>query len=63
MEFTKSPQISPAALLSVLAFIGLVCALFLVANQRDEIKKEAVVKGFAEFIVTPDREIIFKWKE
>lgn len=50
-------------LLYVISFIALVCILFLVAEQRDEIKKEAVEKGFAEFIVTPDKEIIFKWKQ
>lgn len=50
-------------LISVISFIALVCILFLVAEQRDEIKKEAVEKGFAEFIVTPDKEIIFKWKQ
>lgn len=50
-------------LLYVISFIVVVCILFLVAEQRDEIKKEAVEKGFAEFIVTPDKEIIFKWKK
>ncbi len=50
-------------LLYVISFIVVVCILFLVAEQRDEIKKEAVEKGFAEFIVTPDKEIIFKWKQ
>lgn len=50
-------------LLYVISFITLACILFLVAEQRDEIKKEAVEKGFAEFIVTPDKEIIFKWKQ
>jgi hypothetical protein len=40
----------------------LVCA-FIVAEQRDDLKQEAVKRGFAEWIVIGQNKTEFKWKE
>ena len=37
--------------------------VFLVAEQRDDLKQEAVKRGFAEWIVTGQNQTEFKWKE
>lgn len=51
-------------LLMVLIIIILVAGLFLVADQRDSLKQQAVDKGFAEWYITPgSKEVEFKWKE
>jgi hypothetical protein len=49
--------------LSLLATIILAVGLFIVADQRDELKAEAVKRGFAEWIVVGQNETEFKWKE
>jgi hypothetical protein len=49
--------------IGVLMFIfTLVCA-FIVAEQRDDLKQEAVKRGFAEWIVIGQNKTEFKWKE
>jgi hypothetical protein len=52
-----------ASLLGLLAVIIITFCLFLVAEQRDELKAEAVKRGFAEWIVTGQNQTEFKWKE
>ena len=47
----------------LLAFIAAVVCAFMVADQRDTLKQEAVEHGFAEWIVTGQNETQFKWKE
>ena len=50
-----------------IGFMMLILAVFctfLVAEQRDQLKAEAVKRGFAEwYIVDGTRETEFKWKE
>lgn len=51
-------------LLSVICFILLLVAALMVAHQRDELKQEAVDRGFAEWrIIKGTKETEFKWKE
>ena len=49
--------------LGLLATIILAVGLFIVAEQRDELKAEAVKRGFAEWIVTGQNETEFKWRD
>ena len=50
-------------LLSVICFILLLVATFMVASQRDELKQEAVDRGFAEWrVIEGTKETEFKWK-
>lgn len=49
--------------LGVLALILSVCCAFALAEQRDELKEEAVKRGFAEWIVIGEDSTEFKWKE
>jgi len=49
--------------LGLLATIILAVGLFIVADQRDELKAEAVKRGFAEWIVTGQNETEFKWRD
>jgi hypothetical protein len=46
----------------LMLILALVCA-FMVAEQRDDLKQEAVKRGFAEWIVTGQNQTEFKWKE
>jgi hypothetical protein len=51
------------SLIGVLLFlIALLCAV-LCSQQRDELKAEAVKRGFAEWIVIGQNQTEFKWKE
>jgi hypothetical protein len=50
-------------LLSVLMVILMTVAAFVVADQRDALKQEAVDKGFAEWVVLGQNKTEFKWKE
>jgi hypothetical protein len=50
--------------IGVIMLILAVFCIFLVAEQRDQLKAEAVKRGFAEwYIVDGTRETEFKWKE
>jgi hypothetical protein len=50
-------------LFGLLAFIlALICA-FVAAGQRDDLKEEAVKRGYAEWIVIGENNTEFKWKE
>lgn len=49
--------------LGVLALILSVCCTFAVAEQRDELKAEAVKRGYAEWIIIGENNTEFKWKE
>lgn len=49
--------------LGVLAFILSVCCTFAVAEQRDELKAEAVKRGFAEWVPICENNTEFRWKE
>lgn len=40
----------------------LICA-FVAAGQRDDLKQEAVDRGFAEWVVKGQDKTEFKWKE
>jgi hypothetical protein len=42
--------------------LTLICA-FSLADQRDELKEEAVKRGYAEWIVISHDNVQFKWKE
>jgi hypothetical protein len=50
-------------LLSFICFVLLLIAALMVAQQRDELKQQAVDRGFAEWIVLGQNETEFKWKE
>jgi hypothetical protein len=43
--------------------IILVIAAFAVAGQRDDLKQEAVDRGFAEWVIKGQNKTEFKWKE
>jgi hypothetical protein len=47
----------------LLALILAVVCAFIVAEQRDDLKQEAVKRGFAEWIVIGQNQTEFKWKE
>jgi hypothetical protein len=47
----------------IAAFFLTVYCVFAVAEQRDELKAEAVKRGYAEWIVIRENETEFKWKE
>jgi len=47
----------------ILAAIMLAVGLFIVADQRDALKQEAVDHGYAEWIVIGVNETEFKWKQ
>ena len=47
----------------VLAVIALLIAAFIVADQRDDLKVEAVKRGAAEWVVGARGHTTFKWKE
>ena len=50
-------------LLSVICFILMTVAAFIVADQRDALKQEAVDRGFAEWMIRGQNETEFKWRE
>jgi len=54
---------STYSMLGVLTVLMLLSALFCVAMQRDNLKAEAVEKGFAEWVVTSHGNATWKWKE
>jgi len=56
-----SEQLS--SLLGLLAVIIITVCAFMVAEQRDQLKAEAVKRGFAEWIVIGQNNTEFKWKE
>ena len=49
--------------LGILAFIISVCCTFAVADQRDQLKQEAVKRGFAEWVPICENNTEFRWKE
>lgn len=49
--------------LLVLALIVLLITAFLVAQQRDDLKAEAVKRGAAEWVADYNGITTFKWKE
>ena len=49
--------------INVVCVIILVVALIVTANQRDTLKKQAVEKGYAEWVVTPEGNATWQWKE
>jgi hypothetical protein len=49
--------------LGLLAVIIITVCAFMVAEQRDQLKAEAVKRGFAEWIVIGQNQTEFKWKE
>lgn len=44
-------------------FILLLAATFMVAEQRDELKQQAVERGCAEWVVKSSGETTWRWKE
>lgn len=63
-------QYKESLITSCLVMIMLAVGLWVVANQRDSLRKEnqdlkqqAVEKGFAEWIVKGYNDTEFKWKE
>ena len=50
--------------LMALCFLLMLAAAFMVANQHDELKQEAVDRGFAEWhVIEGTSETEFRWKE
>jgi len=52
--------------IELLSFICLILVLFaalMAAQQRDELKQQAVDKGFAEWVIKGQNRTEFKWKE
>jgi hypothetical protein len=49
--------------LLVFALITLLITAFLVAQQRDDLKAEAVKRGVAEWVADVNGHTTFKWKE
>ena len=47
--------------LSILAIVLILSVAFLVANQRDELKKQAVERGFAEWVCDPSGNTTWQW--
>lgn len=51
-------------ILSAVCFVLLLVAALIVAQQRDELKQQAVDRGFAEWrIIEGSKETEFKWKD
>lgn len=50
-------------LIAVVVIIALLICAFVAAGQRDNLKQEAVDRGFAEWIVKGQDKTEFKWKE
>lgn len=50
-------------LLSFAVIIALLICAFVAAGQRDNLKQEAVDRGFAEWVVKGQDKTEFKWKE
>lgn len=50
--------------LAVLALIAvLIAGMFFALHQRDELKEEAVKRGFAEWVVSSSGTVKWAWKE
>lgn len=49
--------------IAVVVIIALLICAFVAAGQRDDLKQEAVDRGFAEWVVKGQDETEFKWKE
>jgi hypothetical protein len=49
--------------IGLIMLITAIVGLFIVADQRDALKQEAVDRGYAEWIVTKQNYTEFKWKE
>ena len=47
----------------LVAVIFLIAGTFVVSNQRDELKAEAVKRGFAEWVSDYNGNTTFKWNE
>ena len=48
---------------AIAIIIILLITAFAVAGQRDELKQEAVDRGFAEWVIKGQNKTEFKWKE
>jgi len=46
----------------LVAVIFLIAGVFIASNQRDDLKAEAVKRGFAEWVVNETGETTWKWK-
>ena len=47
----------------LIMLITAIVGLFIVAEQRDQLKAEAVKRGFAEWVITGQNLTEFKWKD
>lgn len=47
----------------LVAVIFLIAGAFTASNQRDDLKAEAVKRGFAEWIVNENGDTTWKWRE
>jgi hypothetical protein len=56
-------EIARQCIIMILSAIILFIAAFMAASQRDELKAEAVKRGFAEWIVDEKGDTTWKWKE
>ncbi len=50
-------------LFGMILFLFTLIIALLVAQDRDELKQEAVKRGYAEWIVIGENKTEFKWKE
>ena len=48
---------------AIAIIIVLVVSAFVAAGQRDDLKQEAVDRGFAEWVIKGQNKTEFKWKE
>lgn len=48
---------------AIAIIIFLVVSAFVAAEQRDDLKQEAVDRGFAEWVIKGQNKTEFKWKE
>ena len=50
-------------LYATIAAITMCVFCFVIADQRDTLQKEAVDKGFAEWVIKNKNSVEFKWKD
>lgn len=50
-------------IMTVSSFVMLVAIVFMIADERDALKKEAVERGYAEWIGKSNGSTTWQWKE
>ena len=63
-ERLMSQTLKFVTIVLTIAVVAISSILFLVATQRDDLKKQAVERGFAEWVVDPNGQTTtWQWKE